>query len=824
MKICPACNLSYADGSEVCAACGARLVMDTSAAGPDPGRYLTGRVIGGNYRVERMLGQGGMGAVFEAVQLSLNRKVAVKVLLAPLAMNREAIERFRREAMTASNIGHPGITQVIDLGYLQEGPPFIVMELLEGEDMRSRLQREKAFGLDLAVPVMIQVCDVLQAAHDKGIVHRDLKPDNIFLVPRRQKVPMVKILDFGLSKIRTGGPGLTGTGTLLGTPNYMSPEQVRGEKDVDHRSDIYAAGVILYEILTGCMAYDGPSIQSILVRIITGPPRPPRTLRPDMPPQVEAVIMRAMEMDPSRRFQSMLEMGGELTRAARAAGVPSSTVSVMTMAAPPATAPAFVPPAVASGQPTLPYAPAPPTPGGVSATSMAAPAATTLSRRKGRRLTAGLIAGLVVILGSAAALVAGYSLHNSKKSKDKVQQITQSVASVDAVATPDVEAVSAKAAAGQAAAFPGSSLGRGLNPHLCCGKASCALVYQEGEDDEARIYLRVLGSDLSPAKDPLAVTMQDEAGAWPTCFARREGGFLVVYQEVRKKKGSFPVLRMHRAVVSGEGVLLGNKSSDVRNNVAGAYMGQAAYSAAASGGSVFVVHNYFFNIKAVITLSVYDMNGKEEIEDLTVSDVISADPPTIGCGPSSCLIAWTKPSPGLTMTEKISVVSLSGKVIAKEIDAFDKGLLNARRAFLPVAGGAMLLWVEEAPKSKPVQMMAKFGWDGKLLIQPRAVAGFGDMDPLGDHASFAAASPDGKSVLIAHPAEDRSGDLHHVVALIIDEEGKETGGPAVIPPDMEEDMDAAAFYTPQGLPVVISQVEESIGPDLDLRAVPFKPK
>jgi hypothetical protein len=322
------------------------------------------------------------------------------------------------------------------------------------------------------------------------------------------------------------------------------------------------------------------------------------------------------------------------------------------------------------------------------------------------------------------------------------------------------------------------------------------------------------------------LTTGDGSGSWPVCFAREEGGFLVLYQEIRGEAGQVPELAIHRVVVSKEGQSGGDKSTNAKNKIAGGYESddRPIYTAASSGGKVVVASNQLLNAKGGIMISIYDLNGKEEVEGVMVSGMISANTPTIACGPLSCLIAWTKPSISLKMTEKISVVSIFGKVITGEIDAFDVGLLTARRAFLPVADGAMLLWVTDDPKGEPVQMMAKFGWDGKLLVQPRTIGGFGGMDPAGEHADFAAVSPDGKDILIAHPADDPSGDFHHVTAVIIDKQGKETGQPVVIPPDREEDMDAAAFYTSQGAPVVISQVMSSGGPDFDLFAAAIKPK
>jgi serine/threonine protein kinase len=372
MKICPACQVKFPDDAVVCGHCGARLLLDTSATMPEPKAQLIGKVIAGNYKITKVLGQGGMGLVFQARQLSLERDVAVKVLLAPLAMDKEILERFQREARGASNIGHSGIVQVFDMGYLKEGPPFIVMELLDGEDLRHKLNHDGALEAGEAIPIVLQLCDALQAAHDKGIIHRDLKPDNIYLVPRRGKGPIVKILDFGLSKFKSADKTITNTGTLLGTPNYMAPEQIAGAADIDARADLYAVGAIFYEMMTGRMAYEGTTIQSIFYKIMSENPPPPRTLRPDIPPGVEGVILKAMAKERADRYADLGQMASELVRVGSDIGIPRSQMSVLpsmpdhAQAGPPASqspeisgAAPFAPPIVSAPQTAPPASPYP---------------------------------------------------------------------------------------------------------------------------------------------------------------------------------------------------------------------------------------------------------------------------------------------------------------------------------------------------------------------------------------------------------------------------------------------------------------------------------
>jgi serine/threonine-protein kinase len=277
---------------------------------PDP---LIGTVLERKYRIEDKLGEGGMGAVYTGEHLMMKRRVAIKTLLSQFTANPNAVQRFQREAQAASAMGHPNIITIHDLGQTPDGMLYIVMEYLDGRDLGKETRELKLRGVQVMEPqrafaIMSQVAEGLAAAHEKGVVHRDLKPDNIFLVPNRDGTDRVKLLDFGISKIRTPSPDqsrLTTDGSLLGTPYYMSPEQAQGKSDIDHRADIYAYGVILYELLTGQVPFEDENMLRVIAMHALEEPRPPRMLNPNIPPAVEGLILKAMAKQPVNRFQTM---------------------------------------------------------------------------------------------------------------------------------------------------------------------------------------------------------------------------------------------------------------------------------------------------------------------------------------------------------------------------------------------------------------------------------------------------------------------------------------------------------------------------------------
>jgi eukaryotic-like serine/threonine-protein kinase len=270
----------------------------------------SGQTLDGRYRLIKILGQGGMGAVYLGQHIVIGRQVAIKFLHAEFASNPDVVKRFYREAQAAAAIRQRNIIEVLDVGVAPWNEPFLVMEYLEGESLAAMLERAGPVDLPVACGVVEPALLALAAAHAQGIVHRDLKPENIFLVCREGEPPVVKLIDFGVSKFTKSGDNtkLTQTGSLLGTPSYMSPEQARGLAEVDLRSDLYAMGVILYQMLSGRLPYLGANYNELLIKLLTEDPTPPREANPDFPPEAEPLVKRAMAKSAGDRFQTAHEM------------------------------------------------------------------------------------------------------------------------------------------------------------------------------------------------------------------------------------------------------------------------------------------------------------------------------------------------------------------------------------------------------------------------------------------------------------------------------------------------------------------------------------
>jgi serine/threonine protein kinase len=282
-----------------------------------PQSLLPDTVLEDKYQVEEMIGTGGMGAVYRAYYQAINRHVAVKVLHGKYAGDAAIVERFKREARAAGAIDNDNICDVIDIGQTADKRPFLVMPLLEGKSLAEIL--ETPIGLDRLVDIGRQTLAALQAAHDAGIVHRDLKPENIFVTAVGDREDFVKLLDFGIAKIVSENtlPDLTQTGTVLGTSHYLAPEQAQGAKHVDHRVDIYAMGIILYEGLTGQKPFSGDSHGEIVLKIIGEPFPLPSIVNPRVPKALERVVLRAMSRDPTKRYSRAEEMRLALEEVAR---------------------------------------------------------------------------------------------------------------------------------------------------------------------------------------------------------------------------------------------------------------------------------------------------------------------------------------------------------------------------------------------------------------------------------------------------------------------------------------------------------------------------
>ncbi|HEX4338161.1 MAG TPA: protein kinase [Polyangiaceae bacterium] len=272
----------------------------------------TGDVIDGKYRIVRLIGEGGMGAVYEGENIRIHRTVAIKVLHAGVAENQDAVQRFEREAQAAGRIGSEHIVEVLDLGNLPDGDRFMVMEFMDGDSLSARIQKRGRLTAQETYPVARQILEGLAAAHGAGIIHRDLKPDNVFLLKRRGgHADFVKLLDFGISKFSAlsgeSGFSMTRTGAVMGTPYYMSPEQAKGAKGMDHRADLYAVGVILYECVTGRVPFNADTFNELLFKIVLETPQPIEQVIPDSDPSFNLIIQKAMAREPAVRYQTSHE-------------------------------------------------------------------------------------------------------------------------------------------------------------------------------------------------------------------------------------------------------------------------------------------------------------------------------------------------------------------------------------------------------------------------------------------------------------------------------------------------------------------------------------
>lgn len=267
---------------------------------------LVGTMIGGKYRVDRVLGAGGMGVVVQATHVGLNQPVAIKLIRDDVARSPELIARFMREAKAAAQLPPEHIARVTDVGQTEQGEPFLVMELLTGRDLDAELEARGPLPVEDAVSYILQACEGVAEAHAAGLVHRDLKPANLFIDTRRVSGPVVKVLDFGLSKsYDPASDKLTQTSSSFGTPGYMAPEQVRSAKFAEPRSDQHALAMILFELLTGEMPYTAKNVTALLVTICTTPPPHARALRLDVPKSLDAAIVRALAKRPDDRFADL---------------------------------------------------------------------------------------------------------------------------------------------------------------------------------------------------------------------------------------------------------------------------------------------------------------------------------------------------------------------------------------------------------------------------------------------------------------------------------------------------------------------------------------
>ena len=323
MKLCLICNFQTAsDGQDICPRDGSSMVT----VGEDP---LLGLVVEGRYRIESVIGQGSAGTVYKAIQELIGREVAIKVLHDYLVSDEEFIKRFRQEAKASSRLSHPNIITIYDFGVLPKtGRPYIAMDLLRGTPLSEMIADRGFLPMEEGIPILAQVCAALAEAHRQGVVHRDVKPENIVLVERSGQKMFPIVVDFGIARLvqeESDVAKITRTGTVCGSPTYMSPEQCTSSK-VDHRSDIYSVGIVIYETLTGTVPFMSDELAKVMAMHLTDPPTPLNKVRPDLqfPEMLERVVAKALSKSPDDRFQDMDDLASAITEAAKQTDRPNT--------------------------------------------------------------------------------------------------------------------------------------------------------------------------------------------------------------------------------------------------------------------------------------------------------------------------------------------------------------------------------------------------------------------------------------------------------------------------------------------------------------------
>ena len=275
-----------------------------------------GDILAGKYRVERVLGVGGMGVVVAATHVQLGQRVALKFLLPSAVDNAMVVARFDQEARAAVRLRSQHVARILDVGVLETGAPYIVMEHLQGVDLSDLVQQRGPLPVEEAADYLLQVCEAIAEAHSLGIIHRDIKPRNLFATQGVDGRPLIKVLDFGISKLATAegsaALSLTKTTDVIGSPNYMPPEQLRSSRLVDARSDVWSLGVVLFELLSGTVPFDAETLPQLCAMVFQDPPRPLWELRPDTPPRLVEVVERCLQKNPADRFQSVAELAAAL--------------------------------------------------------------------------------------------------------------------------------------------------------------------------------------------------------------------------------------------------------------------------------------------------------------------------------------------------------------------------------------------------------------------------------------------------------------------------------------------------------------------------------
>jgi serine/threonine-protein kinase len=388
MSVCAECHKEFADTSRFCPYCGS-VATGGGQVAADP--YI-GKSVAGKFMVEKLLGQGGMGKVYLAHNMVLDQKVVLKVLHREYAEDPDTVKRFQHEGRAASRLRHPNVIQVLDFGAMDDGTLFMAMEYLPGCDLASIIQKEFPLGDRRIVRIGSQILHALTEAHAQNIIHRDLKPENVMIEQRRGETDFVKVLDFGIAKITDAKTKLTAAGLVCGTPEYMSPEQAKGA-DLDPRSDLYSVGVILYQMVTGLLPFESDTPVGFLMKHLTDTPMPPSQKQPEVevPPELEALIMKALSKSPADRFANAEEMREALLACAPDAMTPMRTASAPSIPAP--------------ATPAKPTAKAPP-PAPKASAPMGEPAEAPPAKSGGKSGIIAAAAVVLVIAGGAGAFFA----------------------------------------------------------------------------------------------------------------------------------------------------------------------------------------------------------------------------------------------------------------------------------------------------------------------------------------------------------------------------------------------------------------------------------
>jgi serine/threonine protein kinase len=320
-KTCSKCQAVYPSYAQFCTVDGASLatVYVPDLAEPNdwaPLTELIGQTVGGKYHLDHFLGQGGMAVVYKATHINIERPVVIKIMQAHLLSNERAIKRFEQECKLTARINHPNVVSVFDVGFIKGNQPYLVMEYIKGESLRDRLDREARLSPLLVATILSQMCAGLQEAHGLDIIHRDLKPENILLQEKTDRPDWVKLVDFGIAHLVAGTQRYTKTGNVVGTAEYMSPEQLR-DTPIDTRCDIYALGVVAFEMLAGRVPFTADSAEAVLLKQLLDAPDPPSKYAPKIKAggMFDHIVLKALEKSADNRYQTVAEMRADLALA-----------------------------------------------------------------------------------------------------------------------------------------------------------------------------------------------------------------------------------------------------------------------------------------------------------------------------------------------------------------------------------------------------------------------------------------------------------------------------------------------------------------------------